>query len=73
MKKVSGDPLEISFNPDYMKDALRAFGDMSIKIQFISAIRPFTLEPSEGRCLLYSINYTSTKQKLENLASFTSF
>lgn len=47
-EKVSGDPLEISFNPDYMKDALRAFGDMSIKIQFISAIRPFTLEPSEG-------------------------
>lgn len=47
-EKVSGDPLEISFNPDYMQDALRAFGDMSIKIQFISAIRPFTLEPSEG-------------------------
>lgn len=47
-EKVSGDPLEISFNPDYMKDALRAFGDMSIKIQIISAIRPFTLEPSEG-------------------------
>jgi DNA polymerase III sliding clamp (beta) subunit (PCNA family) len=22
-EKVSGDPLEISFNPDYMKDALR--------------------------------------------------
>ena len=47
-EKVEGEPLEISFNPDYMKDALRAFGDMSIKIQFISAIRPFTLEPSEG-------------------------
>ncbi|MBO0482248.1 DNA polymerase III subunit beta [Candidatus Enterococcus courvalinii] len=43
----SGDPLEISFNPDYMKAALRAFGDMSIKIKFISAIRPFTLEPAE--------------------------
>ncbi|GEK38046.1 MULTISPECIES: DNA polymerase III subunit beta [Enterococcus] len=43
----SGDPLEISFNPDYMKAALRAFGDMSIKVKFISAIRPFTLEPAE--------------------------
>ena len=43
----SGDPLEISFNPDYMKAALRAFGDMSIKVKFISAIRPFTLEPTE--------------------------
>lgn len=47
-EKVTGDPLEISFNPDYMKDALRAFGDMSINLRFISPIRPFTLEPSEG-------------------------
>lgn len=46
-EKVTGDPLEISFNPDYMKDALRAFGDMSITVKFISAIRPFTLEPTE--------------------------
>lgn len=46
-EKVTGDPLEISFNPDYMKDALRAFGDMNITVKFISAIRPFTLEPTE--------------------------
>lgn len=45
--KVSGDPLEISFNPDYMKDALRAFGDMSITIRFISPVRPFILKPTE--------------------------
>ena len=32
---VSGEPLDISFNPDYMKAALRAFGDTTIKIQFI--------------------------------------
>lgn len=47
--QVSGEPLDISFNPDYMKAALRAFGDTTIKIQFISAIRPFILEPSEGQ------------------------
>ncbi len=47
--KVSGDPLDISFNPDYMKAALRAFGDTTIAIKFISAIRPFTLEPTEGQ------------------------
>lgn len=47
-EKVSGDPLEISFNPDYMKKALQAFGDTSISVRFISAIRPFTLEPTEG-------------------------
>ena len=46
---VSGEPLDISFNPDYMKAALRAFVDTTIKIQFISAIRPFILEPSEGQ------------------------
>ncbi|MHC5373091.1 DNA polymerase III subunit beta [Enterococcus sp. LJL120] len=44
---VTGDPLEISFNPDYMKDALRAFGDMNITVNFISPIRPFTLTPTE--------------------------
>lgn len=44
---VTGDPLEISFNPDYMKDALRAFGDMNITVNFISPVRPFTLTPTE--------------------------
>ena len=47
-EKVTGEPLDISFNPDYMKAALRAFGDMSITIKFISPVRPFTLEPAEG-------------------------
>ena len=46
---ADGNPLSISFNPDYMKDALRAFGDTTIRICFISAVRPFTLEPSEGQ------------------------
>jgi DNA polymerase-3 subunit beta len=47
-KSINGDPLTISFNPDYMKDALRAFGDTDIFVQFISPIRPFTLEPTEN-------------------------
>lgn len=46
-ENMLGEALEISFNPDYMKDALRAFGDTTITIKFISAIRPFTLEPTE--------------------------
>lgn len=45
-EKVLGDPLEISFNPDYMKAALRAFGDMNITVRFVSPVRPFILEPS---------------------------
>lgn len=48
-ERVSGEPLAISFNPDYMKAALRAFGDTTIAIRFISAIRPFIMEPSEGQ------------------------
>lgn len=47
-EKVEGEPIEISFNPDYMRQALRAFGDTTIVIRFISAVRPFTLEPAEG-------------------------
>ncbi|MGM0122674.1 DNA polymerase III, beta subunit [Enterococcus sp. AZ194] len=47
-EKVTGEPLELSFNPDYMKAALRAFGDMSVTVKFISAVRPFTLEPTES-------------------------
>ena len=46
-ENVSGEALDISFNPDYMKDALRAFGDMNITVKFLSPIRPFTLEPTE--------------------------
>lgn len=47
-QNVTGDPLEIAFNPDYMKDALRALGDTHITINFVSPIRTFTLLPSES-------------------------
>ncbi len=46
-KEVAGNDLEISFNPDYMKDALRAFGHSMINVAFTSSLRPFTLVPSE--------------------------
>lgn len=44
---LAGNDLEISFNPDYLKDALRSFGQSQIKLSFTSALRPFTLVPSE--------------------------
>ncbi len=47
-QNVSGDPIIISFNPDYMKNALQAFGDINIVVQFVSPIRPFTLEPTDS-------------------------
>ncbi|MGX7395352.1 DNA polymerase III subunit beta [Carnobacterium mobile] len=45
---VEGEPIELSFNPDYMKDALRTFGQTDIKIKFTSPVRPFILVPSEN-------------------------
>lgn len=44
---LDGKDLEISFNPNYMKDALRSFGQTNIKIAFTSPLRPFTLVPTE--------------------------
>lgn len=45
---VSGEDLTISFNPSYLIEALKALNSEEVKIQFISAVRPFTLLP-EGQ------------------------
>lgn len=45
--KLTGDNLEISFNPDYMKDALQSFGQTTINVAFTAPLRPFTLVPTE--------------------------
>lgn len=46
---LDGNDLEISFNPNYMKDALRSFGQATIKISFTSPLRPFTIVPTEDQ------------------------
>jgi len=46
---LQGDDLEISFNPDYMKDALQSFGQSTIEVAFTAPLRPFTLVPSEDK------------------------
>ncbi|KRN09228.1 DNA polymerase III subunit beta [Liquorilactobacillus mali] len=48
-QRLSGNDIEISFNPDYMKDALRSFGQSTITISFNAPLRPFTLVPSEDQ------------------------
>lgn len=48
-QSLSGAKLEISFNPDYMSDALRSFGQSTILISFTSPLRPFTLVPTEDK------------------------
>lgn len=45
--QVTGEDLTISFNPTYLIDALKALNSEKVTISFISAVRPFTLVPSE--------------------------
>ena len=48
VENYEGDPLVVSFNPDYLKDALRLFGSSEATIQFLEANRPFTLTLKEN-------------------------
>lgn len=52
---VEGSPLEISFNPRYMMDALRSIDREDIIIQFKGAMAPFTIQPKEDQDTLYLI------------------
>lgn len=45
--KLTGNDIEISFNPDYMKAALQAFGQVEVKLSLTLPLRPFTLMPTE--------------------------
>ena len=46
-EQVTGDDLTISFNPTYLIDSLKALNSEKVTISFISAVRPFTLVPSD--------------------------
>lgn len=45
--KLIGNDIEISFNPDYMKAALQAFGQAEVRLSLTLPLRPFTLMPTE--------------------------
>ncbi|MEX0392278.1 DNA polymerase III subunit beta [Leuconostoc sp. MS02] len=45
-KSIEGENLEISFNPDYVRDALRVFSGKAVDVKFTSNLRPFTLTPA---------------------------
>lgn len=45
--KLTGNDIEISFNPDYMKAALQAFGQAEVRLSLTLPLRPFTLMPTE--------------------------
>lgn len=46
-KNLSGDSLEIAFNPDYLRDALRASITDSVVMNFTQPLRPFTVMPGK--------------------------
>lgn len=46
-KKLSGDNLEISFNPDYLQAALRASVTDDVIMKFTQPLRPFTVLPGK--------------------------
>ena len=38
---ADGNPLSISFNPDYLESALKTFDGQDVRIKFQTASRPF--------------------------------
>lgn len=46
--QAEGNSLDISFNPDYLKEALRTFGQQDVQIKFQTASHPFIILPAEG-------------------------
>lgn len=46
-KNLAGENLEISFNPDYLRDALRASITDSVVMKFTQPLRPFTVTPDK--------------------------
>ncbi len=43
----SGSELTISFNPTYLIEALKALKSETVRIRFVSPVRPFTLTPGD--------------------------
>lgn len=43
--KITGDDLEISFNPDYVRDALRVLQGKTVELKFTTNLRPFIIIP----------------------------
>ncbi len=47
-EKLSGENIEISFNPDYLRDALNTFDGGEATLKLISTLRPFVIVPAEA-------------------------
>lgn len=58
--KLVGDDLSISFNPNYLIEALKAIKAEEVELSFISPIRPFTLKGIEDDHLIQLITPVRT-------------
>lgn len=43
---MTGDPLEIAFNPDYLLDGLTAAASESVTLSFTTSTKPAVLSPA---------------------------
>jgi DNA polymerase-3 subunit beta len=50
-----GEPLEIGFNPDFLRDGLDAIEEGDVLVKLISPLRPGLLEAADGSGFLYLI------------------
>lgn len=50
-----GDPMEIGFNPEFLRDGLEAIDEGDVIVKLISALRPGLLEAGDGSGFLYLI------------------
>jgi DNA polymerase III subunit beta len=50
-----GDPLEIGFNPEFLRDGLESIEGADVRLKLISPLRPGMLEPADGSGFLYLI------------------
>ena len=46
--KIEGEAIEISFNPDFMKQALNAFGNVDVMVELVGPLRPIVVRPADG-------------------------
>jgi len=51
----AGEPLEIGFNPDFLRDGLESVGSGDVVLKLISPLRPGLIEAGDGSGFLYLI------------------
>lgn len=52
---MSGEPIEIAFNPRYLMDAFKNCDCSEIKFSFSTPVNPTTIEPADGDKFLYIV------------------